>query len=502
MAILALDLIAVATAWQAAVRDRRLAYAQAERSTQNLARTLAENLEGTIRLVDFALVGVTAELQDARSGGRHDAPQVAAVLARFHSQLPFLDALRTANREGHVEQSAGVPAGVTYEISDRDYFIEAREHPGSRLIVSAPLVSRITGKRSLTLVRRLQHADGTFDGIAYAVIALEQFTRTLANVDAGPDGAVVLRGADNAVVARYPPRDDMEKIIGQRIISGQLESVLASGRREASFVAKSPVDGEEKLNTFRRVAGGPFYLLVAASSKAFLAPWRAAVGRTVAALSLFGLLTALGGWMLIRSWRRESEQSFSALVEGAPIAVALTRGTQVAYVNPAFVKEFALPSASAALGRSLVDSVLPADAARTAERIARRMRGEPVDPTIEITLLRPDGTSFLAAVTDAMVELSDGPTVVGFIQDITERRRSEVERERLIGDLKTALADVKTLRGLLPICAHCKKIRDDRGYWNRIETFIRERSDAEFTHGICPDCARKFFPDDGDEGAK
>ena len=60
--------------------------------------------------------------------------------------------------------------------------------------------------------------------------------------------------------------------------------------------------------------------------------------------------------------------------------------------------------------------------------------------------------------------------------------------------MKQALAEVRTLSGLLPICAKCKKIRDDRGYWNQIEIYIRERTDANFSHGVCPDCARELYP--------
>lgn len=69
------------------------------------------------------------------------------------------------------------------------------------------------------------------------------------------------------------------------------------------------------------------------------------------------------------------------------------------------------------------------------------------------------------------------------------------ERQKLVGELKAALAEVKTLSGLLPICSHCKKIRDDQGYWNQIEIYIHARSNANFTHSICPECARKFYPE-------
>ncbi|HOD64687.1 MAG TPA: hypothetical protein PKO04_10525, partial [Smithellaceae bacterium] len=69
------------------------------------------------------------------------------------------------------------------------------------------------------------------------------------------------------------------------------------------------------------------------------------------------------------------------------------------------------------------------------------------------------------------------------------------EREKLIGELQNALQEVKTLTGLLPICASCKKIRNDQGYWEKIERYIGERSSVRFSHGICPECAQKLYPD-------
>ncbi len=75
------------------------------------------------------------------------------------------------------------------------------------------------------------------------------------------------------------------------------------------------------------------------------------------------------------------------------------------------------------------------------------------------------------------------------------RRQVEEEREKLIIELREALAKIKTLRGLIPICASCKKIRDDKGYWNQLEAYIQKHSEAEFTHGICPECAEKLYPE-------
>ncbi|MBI4633324.1 MAG: PAS domain S-box protein [Deltaproteobacteria bacterium] len=83
----------------------------------------------------------------------------------------------------------------------------------------------------------------------------------------------------------------------------------------------------------------------------------------------------------------------------------------------------------------------------------------------------------------------------GLIQDITDRKQAEAEREKLIAELQKAMSEVKKLSGFLPICASCKKIRNDEGYWQQIESYIKEHSEAEFSHGMCPDCGKKYYPE-------
>ena len=85
--------------------------------------------------------------------------------------------------------------------------------------------------------------------------------------------------------------------------------------------------------------------------------------------------------------------------------------------------------------------------------------------------------------------------VVGTHTDIALRKEAEIENQRLVEQLKKALNEVKQLSGLLPICVSCKKIRDDKGYWNQIENYIRAHSEADFSHGLCPDCLKKLYPD-------
>jgi len=85
--------------------------------------------------------------------------------------------------------------------------------------------------------------------------------------------------------------------------------------------------------------------------------------------------------------------------------------------------------------------------------------------------------------------------IIESFQDITERKKLEDEKANLVDQLRSSLENVKLLSGLIPICSSCKKIRDDKGYWNQIEAYIRDHSEAEFSHGICPECAKKYYSD-------
>lgn len=97
--------------------------------------------------------------------------------------------------------------------------------------------------------------------------------------------------------------------------------------------------------------------------------------------------------------------------------------------------------------------------------------------------------AILKQVAEIKIELSQAQ------EEIERRKKAENERDKVIQELKKALSEVKTLQGFLPICCICKNIRDDQGYWNKIESYIRDHSDAEFSHGICPECAKKHYPD-------
>ena len=113
---------------------------------------------------------------------------------------------------------------------------------------------------------------------------------------------------------------------------------------------------------------------------------------------------------------------------------------------------------------------------------------------VDLEIRRPDGSRRQVQSARFSVPTERGFLLGAVVRDVTEQKQAEVERERLIGELEASLAKVKQLSGLLPICANCKKIRDDQGYWQQIEIYIRDHSEAEFSHGICPECMEKLYP--------
>jgi len=109
---------------------------------------------------------------------------------------------------------------------------------------------------------------------------------------------------------------------------------------------------------------------------------------------------------------------------------------------------------------------------------------------------RKDGTILDIELSTNGFVFRNQKLVFCICRDITSRKQLEKERKNLIFELKEALAQVKALGGLLPICMHCKNIRDDSGYWNQVEAYIQKHSDAQFSHSICEACLEKYYPEE------
>ena len=193
----------------------------------------------------------------------------------------------------------------------------------------------------------------------------------------------------------------------------------------------------------------------------------------------------------------ESENRYRTLFERAGDAIFIVdaegeKAGQIVAANQMAAKMHGY-TVDELLTLNITDLNRPDDAQEVPRRIKHILEGEWIKA--EIMHRKKDGSFVHVEISAGLLELGKHKYILAFDRDVTERKTAEEEREKLILALQDALANVKALKGLLPICAWCKKIRDDKGYWTRVETYIREHSDASFTHGICPECLMKVSPE-------
>jgi PAS domain S-box-containing protein len=193
---------------------------------------------------------------------------------------------------------------------------------------------------------------------------------------------------------------------------------------------------------------------------------------------------------------RESEERFREAFDYAAIGKALVAlDGRWLKVNRALC-DIVGYSEEELLGRPFQDITHPDDLDADLAYVRQLLAGEVRYYHMEKRYFHKNGDVVWILLSVALVHDKDGrPSYfVAQIQDITARKRAEAERESLIRQLQEALASVKTLRGLLPICAWCRQVRNDDGYWKDLETFLRDNLDVDFTHGMCPACLRQVSP--------
>jgi PAS domain S-box-containing protein len=204
------------------------------------------------------------------------------------------------------------------------------------------------------------------------------------------------------------------------------------------------------------------------------------------------------GILLMDMYRRsmlrkeyEGQQYYKFFMESQDLMAFADANGRFTKMNPAGIDLLGYTEAEI-VGRPFMDFVHHEDVQATIAAVTRQQATGESFPFSNKFVCK-DGSS-VHLTWQAMHSTTDG-TTFSTARNMSAQVKADAERERLYRDLQVAYANIKTLRGLIPICASCKKIRDDSGYWNTLEQYISEHSDARFTHGICPDCLKRDFPD-------
>ena len=291
--------------------SRERAEEAAYQSTRNLARMLDQSLASSARTIDVALLALVDELEREESEG--DAylkdDEIVDMLARFKGWLPETEGIRVYDAEGRPRWTSGPKHQGLFGIAERDYFITLRNNPEAGLIVSRPLVGRVSGRWIIPFARRFNRPDGSFGGVVSAVVPVDYFDRLLSGPQFGASGCAVLRYLDFSLISSHPVLNGPAGGVGRVWASPELRARLGEGRTELAYRTAETPDRVDRFLAVRRVAGLPFLLFIGMGSADAFAQWRTEALETAVVLGFF-LCVSVGSALAIGLfYRRQQEEA-------------------------------------------------------------------------------------------------------------------------------------------------------------------------------------------------
>lgn len=436
--------------------------ARARQTVENLAQTLGQGIAANIRIIDNALAALDRELVRIGPGVLRDPEQLRAVVGSYSELLPELFAIRVVDAQGRVLNpgSEGVMS-----VADRPYFQAARERPG-RLVVSEPVVGRVSKDWTLVFARARVGAEGRFDGIVYASLPTQHYFRLLSEVEVGAHGAATLRTEQLNLVARYsPPVVDRNAGMGSNKVSDEFRAVLAHNPAQGSFISRTALDGIERVSAYQRVPGYPLLVLVGLDTQSFYEPWRAELAQLLGFSGLLGLVVIATSVVLRRRQvelrcaemamsRLAAEQS--VMLDNDLIGIAKTRDRVTVWHNRALAAMFGY--APAELVGTPARLLYPDDEsyARIGRAYVELETGRPF--RTELQMRHRDG--HLVWIDLSGIQLGDGLSMWVMV-DISRVKASEANAEHRAGhDLLTNLPNRSGLDAALPSAIRRARLSD------------------------------------------
>jgi PAS domain S-box-containing protein len=417
---------------------------EARVATKNICQVLDQSLSGTIREADLGLLAVKNEFESRIVLGNLDANSLNEFIKRQHQYLPQLDSLRIANDEGLVIYGTGVSPHERIKISDRDYFRHLRDEVRTDLVMSKPVLGRISLKWVIIFARRLNYANGDFAGVVYGPILIETLQRRFAALNLGVKGVIALHNDKNELLTRHPGLGTPKETFGNSQGFDELARFVKSANVEETFFVLADTDNVSRIVTRRKLSRYPLNVLVGVSQEEYLRGWWSDVRRVVLLVLTSIIATTISGIFIYRARQRERELSLSLTKEQEKYRVVadntfdweywLSPEGDVLYCSPSCFECTGRTAAEFYADRKLFTNVIiPEDQKKYEEEQRLVTLGEGTTRQSSIRILHTDGSVRWLEHTCRTVVDDKGNRlgIRGSNRDITERIVIEKERSYL-----------------------------------------------------------------------
>jgi len=282
-------IIALGVAVWAVMHLRHEAESRAVLTTKNIALSLEQTFEGKLDTIDLVLQVSADEISHQLATGKPDQQSVTRFLIQQQKRV-HLDLLRATNEKGDAIYGEGVPTTITSasSISDRDYFPRLRDDPNPGLVMAKPIIGKLSQKWIWLFARRINKADGSFGGVVYGSIFIDELRKMLAQVKMGQNSVIALRDAEMATVARntFDSQDHIQ--IGDKRLSTPAQEALKINPHEGTFLSDTTsIDGFSRWYAYHHNERYGFTIFVGIPTNAVLDEWKFQSAFVIGMLAVF-----------------------------------------------------------------------------------------------------------------------------------------------------------------------------------------------------------------------
>jgi PAS domain S-box-containing protein len=392
---------------------------RARMGAANLVLVLEHDIAASLEKVDLLLQSVA----DAYEQGAVAPAAMEVLLERLRGRQPVVQRLSVADRHGQ--------AGNDTSITDRPYFQQLRDDPKAGLVISKPVVGRISGKWAIVLARRLVDRQGAFAGVAYASLSLEHFERQLAALQLGHRDTVSWRDADYGVVVRLPKLPAAADYGATKVSDEFHQAVLADPLQGTYFSGQTAVDGVRRLHVYRFNPAYRFYVNVGVAPDDYQALWLSQVTVTGIVFACFVLFSGIALLLLHRYAVRvaDRERMLRTIFDTSDGAIfMLDADGYIRHANERMAQMMGCPL-SELIGRDYVSLVVEERRAVADGQMRRLLRSEIPFIRLEREYRRRDGRTFWGFLCGRQLRAGDGSAIglVGLITDIEAQKKTAQE---------------------------------------------------------------------------